>query len=76
MLKTFTAATAAIALVSTPVMAQASLADRQAAPIEDVEHFEGDNGLLLILLFVAAVIAGIIIIAGDDEPDHDDPVSP
>ncbi|WP_298464547.1 hypothetical protein [uncultured Erythrobacter sp.] len=65
-------ATAAISLVTAPVVAQATL-DRSSAPIEG-ESLEG-NGILIAILAAAAVIAGIIIIADDDD-DEDEPVSP
>lgn len=68
MMKKVVAATAAMSLVSTPVMAQASLADREPALLEEFEQLEGENGILIAILAAAAIIAGIIIIADDDDP--------
>ncbi len=68
-IKLLVPAVASIALSVTPVMAQATTADRASAPVGSASNLEGENGILIALLAAAAVIAGIIIIAdGDDEP--------
>lgn len=56
---------AAVAMVATPVIANAATANRAVAPIEGEQGLGGS--LLIALLAAAAVIAGIIIIA-DDNP--------
>lgn len=56
-------------LIATPVVAQATAADRTSAPVGQVSNLEGENGILIAVLAAAAVIAGIVIIAdGDDDP--------
>lgn len=66
MIKHIIATTAALGLISTPVLAQA---ERAPAPVEDSEALEGENGILIALLAAAAVIAGLIIIASDDDEE-------
>ena len=60
-------ATAALALVASPALAQASFG-RALAPVEGESEIAGGIGLLAGLLAAAAVIGGIIVIADDDSP--------
>jgi hypothetical protein len=62
------AATAALTLAVSPVVAQA--ADRTSAPVKGQNEL--GSGILLGLLAAAAIIGGIIIAAGGGD---DDPVS-
>lgn len=59
-------ATAATAMVAAPVVANAAVASRTAAPVEGEQQLGGS--ILIAVLAVAAVVAGIIIIADEDEP--------
>ena len=64
----FLATTAAsLALVATPVVAQATTADRASAPAGATSEMGGSN-MLIAILAAAAIIAGIII-AADNEDD-------
>lgn len=57
---------AAVAMVATPMVANAAVAQRSAAPVEGEQELGGS--ILIAVLAVAAVVAGIIIISdGDDE---------
>ncbi|MEM1132814.1 MAG: hypothetical protein AAGH53_07750 [Pseudomonadota bacterium] len=70
------AATAALAMTATPVLAQAtqSAPVARAAEASNAEsELEGDTGLIVGILAAAAVVAAIIIIADDDD---DEPTSP
>ncbi len=65
-IRDFAAATAALTLAVSPVVAQA--ADRTSAPVKGESEF--GSGLLIAILAAAAIIGGIIIAAdgGDDDP--------
>ncbi|WOE74597.1 hypothetical protein [Alterisphingorhabdus coralli] len=76
-LRALAAATAALALTATPVLAQAT----QSAPVSrsveasaNESDLEGDTGLIVGILAAAAVVGAIILIADDD--DDDEPASP
>ena len=60
------AATAALSLAVSPVVAQA--ADRAAAPVEGESNLEAST-IVLALLAAAAIIGGIIIAVGGDDDD-------
>lgn len=66
------AATAALSLVASPVLARTSAgADRASAPVAQEEgDLAGGSTLILALLAAAAVIGGIIVIAdgGNNNP--------
>lgn len=64
------AAAAGLALISAPVLAEASL-ERSTEPVEG-EQLEGEGSIIIVLLAAAAVIAGILVLSDDD----DDAVSP
>ncbi|MEW4448609.1 hypothetical protein [Qipengyuania sp. JC766] len=68
------AATAAVSLAATPVVAQSVQADRASAPVSDESELGGGSGIIIGLVAAAAVIAGIIIAA--DNEDDDAPASP
>lgn len=72
------AATAALSMAASPVLAQsAPTVDRAAAPVAGESELGGDSGgggILLAILAAAAVIAGIVIAVGGDDED-DDPIS-
>jgi len=70
------AATAALSMAASPVLAQsAPSADRAAAPVAGESEMGGESGggIILAILAAAAVIAGIVIAVGGDEDD--DPIS-
>lgn len=68
------AATAALSMIATPVLANAAPAiERAAAPLVAENEFGGEQGggsIILAIAAVAAVIAAIVIAAdsGDDDP--------
>ncbi len=69
MMTKFLATTAvSLALIATPVVAQATTADRASAPVGATSELEGGSGIILAILAAAAIIAGIII-AADNEDD-------
>lgn len=68
------AATAALTLAVSPVVAQAAPADRASAPTEDASEMNGGGGLVLAILAAAAIVAAIVIAAGGG--GNDDAVSP
>ena len=69
------AAVSAMALVTGPVYAQASQANRAgSASATEESELEGGSGILIALLAAAAIITGIIIAA--DNEDDDTPASP
>jgi len=71
------AAAAAIALVGSPVLAQATQSTSDAARVSasaaDRSDLEGASGIIIAILAAGAIIAGIIIAADNDE---DEPTSP
>lgn len=64
-------ASAGAAMVAAPVMANAAVADRSAAPIEGEQELGGS--ILIAVLAVAAVVAGIILISDDDDEEATSP---
>lgn len=71
----------ALAMVSTPVLAQAtqsqsssSEVSRETGQKSDQSELEGKTGIIAAILAGAAVVAGIIIATDDD--DDDTPTSP
>jgi hypothetical protein len=66
------AATAALSLISAPVMAQANV-ERASAPATDQSELHGSAGTLIIaILAILAIIAAAAIASND----HNSPVSP
>lgn len=64
----FLATTAAsLALVATPVVAQATTADRASAPAGATSELEGGSGIIIAILAAAAIIGGIIVAADSDD---------
>lgn len=73
-------AAAALAMTTTPVLAQASLdqtssaeVSRQTEKKKDKSELEGSTGIIVAVLAAAAVIGGIVIAADQDD---DTPTSP
>lgn len=66
------AALAALAVVSTPVMAQA-VSQRVSASTEEDSEAAGGTGIIIGIVAAAAVIGGIVIAA---DQDSDTPTSP
>jgi hypothetical protein len=64
------AAFAAVTLVATPAVAQAS---RTGAPVDEAEAFDGGSAVPWILALVMAVGAALILL---DDNDDNAPVSP
>lgn len=62
------AATAAIALATTPVLAQTVAAPATETVAEDSEMF-GRGGFIIPLIAVAVVILGILVLVDDDEEE-------
>ena len=69
-LKNILAATAAMGLVTAPVLAQAAPA-RTGAEVGDAENLRG--GFIIPLIALVAIILGILAATGDDD---DPPTSP
>lgn len=77
-IRTMLAATAALTMAATPVLANAAPAvERASAPVAGASQFGGETeegtgaGVVLGLLALAAIIAAIVIAAGggnDDRP--------
>ena len=70
-LKNILAATAAMSLVTAPVVAQAAAPARTGAEVGDAENLRG--GFIIPLIALVAVILGILAATGDDD---DPPTSP
>lgn len=74
MFRKFAAATAALALVSSPVLAVQSPVEiqREAAPVSDTNELGGNplagESTLYFLLGIAAVVAAIVLLSEDDDP--------
>lgn len=75
-------AVAALAISTTPVLAQVSVDATSSAEVsrdvekkKDKSELEGTTGIIAAVVAAAAVIAGIVIIADDDD-DDDEPTSP
>lgn len=68
------AATAALSMAATPVLANAApVAPRAAAPVSGESDFAGEQGseaIILALLAVAAIIAAIVLAAGSGNGDR------
>lgn len=69
-LKNTLAASAALAMIGAPVVAQA--AERSASPVKDSEELAG-SGLVIGLIAAALVVVGIIVVSDSDDGE---PVSP
>ena len=71
------AATAALTMAATPVLANAApVIERAAAPVAGESDFGAEqdgSAIILAILAVAAIIAGIVIAAGSG--NQDDPIS-
>lgn len=68
-----TTALGALALIATPIVAQAAEAPvRASADVTDAENMAGGGGIIVALLALAAVIGGVVIALEDDE----EPTSP
>ena len=65
------ASVAGLALVATPVVAQAAEPVRIAAPANEAEGMAEGSGFLALIGFIAAITA-LVIIASDDK---DEPLS-
>lgn len=65
--RTFALAAAALALVASPVLAQASF-ERASAPTDEESELAGGAGIAAALIGVAAVVGGIIALSDDDDP--------
>ena len=68
------AATAALSMAATPVLANAApVAERAVAPVGGANEFgaeAGGEGILLAILAVAAIIAAIVIASGSGNDDN------
>lgn len=64
------AATAAMSMAATPVLAQSAPAVAPATGENEFGGEAGGSGIIIAILAVAAIIASIVIVAdgGDDEP--------
>ena len=72
-LKNIATTIGAMALVATPLVAQANApVIRDAASVQDAEDIAGGSGLIIGLLALAAVVGGIILAVEDDN----EPASP
>ncbi|MEM1132813.1 MAG: hypothetical protein AAGH53_07745 [Pseudomonadota bacterium] len=72
------ATAAALAMTTTPVLAQATQSapvSRTAEASDSESELEGSTGIIVGILAAAAVIGGIII-AADNDDDDDLPTSP
>ena len=72
-LKNILAATAAMSLVTAPVVAQAAAPARAGAEVGDAENLRG--GFVIPLIALIAVVLGILAATGGDD-DDDLPTSP
>jgi hypothetical protein len=70
-LKNILAATAAMSLVTAPVVAQAAAPARAGAEVGDAENLRG--GFIIPLIALVAIILGILAATGDSD---DPPTSP
>lgn len=64
--KVLAVSVAALSLVATPVMAQATVADRTSAPA--AEESELGGSFLWIVVAIAVVVGAILLLDGDDDP--------
>ena len=72
-LRNVTTAIGALALVVTPLAAQAAAPlARDAAPVDSAEELAGGSGIIVALLALAAVVGGVLIAIEDE----DEPTSP
>ncbi|MEO1045614.1 MAG: hypothetical protein AAFX04_09265 [Pseudomonadota bacterium] len=78
-LRAITATAAALALTTTPVLAQANQAEsaevsRSVEKANSKSELEGGTGIIVAIIAAAGIIGGIIIAADND--DDDAPTSP
>ncbi|MCL4672844.1 MAG: hypothetical protein KJZ64_07890 [Sphingomonadaceae bacterium] len=73
-IRTMLAATAALSMAATPVLANAAPAiERAAAPVAGESDFGGEQSgeaIILAILAIAAIIAGIVVAAGSGNDDN------
>ncbi len=74
-LRSIATAVAAVALTTSPVLAQVAQTEtvRASETSEAKAELEGGSGIIIALLAAAAIVAGIVIAAGNDS---DTPTSP
>lgn len=61
-------AAGSLALVATPVVAQAAQVERGSEPVEKSNGLFKDRSLLLIIATIAIVAGAIVLATNDDEP--------
>ncbi|RJX71211.1 hypothetical protein D6858_00815 [Tsuneonella suprasediminis] len=61
-------AAGSLALVATPIAAQAAQIERTSEPVEKSNSLFKDRSLLLIIATIAIVAGAIVLATNDDEP--------
>lgn len=73
--RTIMASLAGLALLTTPIMAQAAEPVRAGAPVANAEGMGEDSGMLAMFGFIAALVALVVIASDDGGSSNSSPVS-